>query len=139
MVAMEIAKREEQINYPYENTFEAGIMAENIYCRPDILNPICEDKWNIIEVKSSTSVKDVNIDDVSFQRFCCKKAGLKIGKCFLMYINNQYTKDGDIDPEQLFIIEDISDAVEERSAGVEERVLNLLEVISNKAYPEVTI
>ena len=47
--------------------FEAGILSNNVYSRIDILNPVNEDEWDIIEVKSSTSIKDVHIDDVAFQ------------------------------------------------------------------------
>lgn len=119
--------------------FEVGILMGKIYCRVDILNPVNEDEWDIIEIKSSTSVKDVHIDDVSFQEFCCEKAGLKIRTCKLGFINNQYVKNGEIDPEQLFILEDISDQVEEISETVEEQVINLFEVISNRTYPEVAI
>jgi hypothetical protein len=119
--------------------FEAGILSGRIYCRVDILNPVNEDEWNIIEIKSSTSIKDVHIDDVSFQKFCCEKAGLKIITCKLGFVNNQYVKNGDIDPEELFILEDISTQVEEISESLEERVFNLLDVISNRTCPEVTI
>ena len=119
--------------------FEAGILSGKIYSRVDILNPVNQDEWDIIEVKSSTSVNDVHIDDVSFQKYCCEKAGLKMRTCKLGYINNQYVKNGEIDPKELFILEDISTQVEEMSEGIEERVLNLLEVISDKTCPEVTI
>jgi len=119
--------------------FEVGILSGTIYSRVDILNPVNEDEWDIIEVKSSTSVKDVHINDVSFQRYCCEKAGLKIRDCKLAYINTQYVKNGEIDPEELFILEDISTQVEEVSEGIEERVFSLLEVVSNKICPEVTI
>jgi hypothetical protein len=119
--------------------FEAGIRSGRIYCRLDILNPINGDEWDIVEIKSSTSVKDEHIDDVSFQNFCCEKAALKIRDCKLGYINNQYVKNGKIEPRELFVLEDISDQVAEVSAGIEERVLELLEVISNRICPEVTI
>ena len=119
--------------------FEAGILSGNIYCRVDILNPVNEDEWDIIEIKSSTSVKDVHIDDLSFQKFCCEKAGLRIRNCKLGFINNQYVKNGEIDPQELFILVDISTQVEEVSENIEERVFNLLEVISNKTCPAVTI
>ena len=119
--------------------FEAGILSGKIYCRVDILNPVNEDEWDIIEMKSSTSVKDVHIDDVSFQRHCCEKAVLKIRTCKLGFINNQYVKNGEIDPKELFILEDISAQVEEISESIEERVFNLLEVISNETCPEVSI
>jgi hypothetical protein len=88
--------------------FEAGILAGEIYSRLDILNPVNEDEWDIIEIKSGTSVKDVYIDDVSFQKYCCDKAGLEIGTCKLGFINSQYVRAGEIDPHKLFILEDIS-------------------------------
>jgi hypothetical protein len=119
--------------------FEAGILSGRIYCRLDMLNPVNEDEWEIIEIKSGTSVKEVYIDDVSFQKYCCEQANLKIRKCKLGFINNQYVKNGEIDPKELFILEDISTHVEEVSGGIEERVFNLIDVISNKTCPEVTI
>jgi len=119
--------------------FEAGILSGRIYCRLDILNPVDEDEWDIIEIKSGTSVKEVYINDVSFQKFCCEKAGLRIRTCKLGFINRQYVKNGEIDPRELFILEDISTQVAEISEGMEERVSNLLEVISNRACPEMTI
>jgi hypothetical protein len=119
--------------------FEAGILSGNVYSRVDILNPANDDEWEIIEIKSSTSVKDVHIDDVSFQKHCCEKAGLKIRTCKLGYINSQYVKNGEIDPTKLFILEDISPQVEETSKGIEKRVFNLLDVISNTICPEVNI
>ena len=119
--------------------FEAGILSGKIYCRVDILNPVSEGEWDIIEIKSSTSVKDVHIDDVSFQKYCCEKAGLKIRTCKLGFINNQYVKDGAIDPKELLTLEDISTRVKEVSEGIEERVFDLLEVVSNETCPEISI
>ena len=119
--------------------FEAGILSGRIYCRLDILNPVNVDEWDIIEIKSGTSVKEVYIDDVSFQKFCCEKAGLKIRTCQLGFINNRYVKNGETNPKELFILEDISTEIEEQSESMEEQVSELLEVISNKACPEMTI
>jgi hypothetical protein len=119
--------------------FEAGILAGAIYSRLDILNPLGDDKWEIIEIKSGTSAKDVYVDDVSFQKHCCDKAGLEIGTCKLGLINNQYVRAGEIDPHKLFILEDISARVDELSEGIAERVLGLQKVISDKACPEASI
>jgi hypothetical protein len=119
--------------------FEAGILSGRVYCRLDILDPANEDEWDIIEIKSGTSVKEVYIDDVSFQKFCCEKAGLKIRTCQLGFINNQYVNNGEIDPRDLFTLEDISARVAEVSEGIEDRVSGLLRVISDKACPEASI
>ena len=119
--------------------FEAGIAAKGVYCRPDILNPVDSDYWDIIEVKSSTSVKDVNIQDVSFQKLCCERAGLKIRDCFLMYINSDYIRDGELEPDKLFIVENITPQVFEVSAGIEERVQGMQAILLQGNCPEVNI
>ena len=119
--------------------FEAGILAGSIYCRTDILNPVDDGGWDIIEVKSSTSVKDEHIHDVSFQKFCCEELGLKMRKCFLAYINNEYVKDGEIEPGQLFAIEDITAKVGEVSPGLQERIDAMFQVISAEQCPDILI
>ena len=101
-----------------ETLFEAGILAGKLYSRVDILSPTDEERWDIVEVKSSTSVKDVHINDVAFQRYCCNLSGLNIRKCHLVLINNQYVRDGEIDPEGLFKIHDVTEQVEEASVGI---------------------
>jgi len=76
--------------------FEAGIKSGNIYSRIDILVPSGNDEWDIIEVKSATGVKDLYLDEVSFEKYCCETSGLKINKCFVAYVNNAYVKHGEI-------------------------------------------
>ncbi len=49
--------------------FEAGFMKDNLFARADILNPVQNNKWDLIEIKSSTEVKDVHVFDVAFQLF----------------------------------------------------------------------
>ncbi len=119
--------------------FEAGILAESIYARADILNPVGEDEWDIIEVKSSTSVSDVHVHDVSFQKHCYEKSGLKIRQCFLTYINREYVRVGEIDPKGLFKTEDITTAVEEASVGIQTRIDDMFEMISAEECPDIAI
>jgi hypothetical protein len=119
--------------------FEAGVLSGRIYSRADILNPVNSDEWDIVEVKSSTSVKDVNLHDVSFQKLCWEDAGLKIRKCFLCYINNQYVRNGDIKPEEIFTVEDITDKVAIAKEGIRERVAQMLQVINSPTCPAVDI
>jgi len=119
--------------------FEAGALSGQVYSRADILNPVNDDEWDIIEVKSSTSVKEVNIHDVSFQKLCWENAGLKIRKCFLAFINNQYVKNGEIDPQGLFIIQDITDETAAASEGIKDRIDAMLAVIRSPICPEMAI
>jgi hypothetical protein len=119
--------------------FEAGVLSGQVYSRADILNPVNDDEWDIVEVKSSTSVKEVNIHDVSFQKLCWENAGLKIRKCFLACINNQYVRNDEIDPQGLFIIQDITDETAAASEGIRYRINDMLAVISSPRCPKVAI
>ncbi len=119
--------------------FEGGFMVDNLFARPDILNPVNDDEWDIIEVKSSTSVKEVNHHDVSFQKYCYEKAGLKIRKCFLMYINNQYVRQGEINYKELFAMQDITEEVDKLSSDIQERIDLLFKIIGSESCPNISI
>lgn len=123
--------------------FEAGFLvrinSDQIFARADILNPIDGGQWDIVEVKSSTRIRDIDIQDVSFQKFCYQKAGLNIRKCFLMYINNQYIRHGALDPKQLFNSDDITDKVNEVIDSVEEKLSRMFDIIKSTEYPDANI
>jgi hypothetical protein len=119
--------------------FEAGILAGKLYSRVDILSSADAEGWDIVEVKSSTSVKDIHINDVAFQRYCCNQSGLNIRNCCLALINNQYVRKGEIDPKGLFNIHDVTDQVEEASVGIQDRIDGILEVINQGTCPEMII
>ena len=119
--------------------FEAGVLSGQIYSRADIMNPVNEYEWDLIEVKSSTSVKEVNLHDVSFQKLCWEDSGVKIRRCFLACINNQYVKNGEIIPEQLFAIHDITEEVAVASIELEAKVAEMLDIIDSPACPVMDI
>ena len=75
----------------------------------DILQPAPRDAWDIIEVKSTTSLKDVHLEDLGFQVWILAMAGLEIRRCFLCYINPDFVRQGKIDPKKLFVLEDVTD------------------------------
>lgn len=119
--------------------FEASVSTGNVYSRADILVPVNTDSWDIVEVKSSTQLKEEYIPDVAFQKYCFEKAGINIRKCYLTCINNQYIKKGDIDPSRLFRNTDITAQVDEMLENIEKRVMEMVEVVSSKSPPEVRI
>ena len=122
--------------------FEPGFIYNskegNLFVRVDILFPVGKDEWDIIEVKSSTKVKKLNIHDVSFQKYVCENSGLKIRKCFLCHLNNKYIKKGEIEPKKLFEIEDICEEVDEKYIHVEDKIKELFKVMGLKECPKVT-
>jgi hypothetical protein len=89
------------------------------YSRIDILRKAKDiDSWDLIEVKSSTSVEDYHYDDVSFQYYVFNGAGFRINKCYLMHIDRAYIRRGEIDVNALFQLEDITEEVVSRQSEV---------------------
>ncbi len=119
--------------------FEPAFYVDSVYSRLDILSPIANGIWDIYEVKGSTTVKDENIDDVAFQRHCAIKGGLEIRNCYLVHVNNRYVKNGEIEPEKLFAIEDITDRVQAIAGGVEDKANEMFETIASTSYPDIGV
>jgi len=119
--------------------FEAGFVFKQAYALADILNPVAKDAWDLIEVKSSSSVKDEYFYDVAFQKYTYEGAGLKIRKCYLMYINNQYVRNGEIEPEKLFATEDVTKQADELIPEIEENIVDMFEAIRRKNEPRVKV
>ena len=119
--------------------FEAGILADNLYSRVDVLYPADDESWDIIEVKSSTSAKDVHIQDAAYQRYCCRKMGLSIRKCYIAVINNKYVKEGEIDPEGFFNLLDITEDALAISDDIPNQVEEMYEAIERETCPEMII
>ncbi|MEA2003932.1 MAG: DUF2779 domain-containing protein [archaeon] len=117
--------------------FEAGIMIDNFFIRADILKPT-EAGWNLYEIKSTTQVKPQHMPDLAFQKFVCRKAGLKIDRCFLIHLDNEYVKDGDIDSKCLVLQEDVTDKVN-RIDDIEYNAKLFHEIISQDKAPEPCI
>lgn len=133
-------KKSQELLKERKPLFEPAFSPEGlrIYSRADILEPIGKNEWNIVEVKSSTQVKDINISDVAFQKYCYEKSGLKINKCFLMHINNEYVRQGEIEINKLFTKEDITEKVEEEIKLVPSRIKEMFVIIDGEE-PNISI
>ena len=76
----------------------------------DILRRAEGDRFDLIEVKSSTSVKDVHIPDVAIQTHVVEGYGIPIRRAYLMRVDNSYIYEGgDHDLEGLFALDDVTD------------------------------
>ena len=89
--------------------FEGSFLNNKCFCMVDILTP-CNDGWELIEVKSSSSLKKVHIDDVSFQVFLLNSLGIKIIKKSVYFINTSYSLKHDLNLLDLFSKVNITDS-----------------------------
>jgi hypothetical protein len=120
--------------------FEAALTYKQCYARADILEPVGKDKWDLIEVKSSTDLKDVNYHDIGFQYYLYTGAGIKIDKCYLMCIDNTYIRKGEIEPDKLLKKIDITEEIKTiYSKTIEDNVAEMVKAITADTFIEIGI
>ncbi len=119
--------------------FESTLSANGGYARADILNPVDNEEWDLIEVKSTTSLKDIHIPDVAFQAWVFTEAGIKIRRCFLCHINNEFVRHGEIDPKEFFTLRDVTAEVSAYSSEIEKQISDMGKTIRAAKCPDVQI
>jgi hypothetical protein len=69
---------------------------------------------DIYEIKSAASIKEEHFDDVAFQRLVAEASGANVRRCFVITMNADYVRRGDIEPEKLFDITEVTGQIDER-------------------------
>ena len=121
--------------------FEAAAMTiDGAYSRIDIMRSKGRSgAWDLVEVKSATSVKDYHLDDMAFQRYTFETAGYDIESSILMHIDNTYVRSKTIDVLKLFCLTDCTDIVKARMSDVSDDFNRLKSVLVSSTEPEVAI
>ena len=118
--------------------YEAAFLYDDVRVKVDILERLDNGKWNIIEVKSSTSVKDEHVPDVAVQYYVLKGAGLHIERVFLMHLNNRYVYDGaQLDLEGLFISSDLTEHLLSYQPEIPSKLAELRDMLGAPMPPAI--
>jgi len=118
--------------------YEAGFFCDGVRVRADVLDRLENGKWNLIEVKSSTKVKEEHIPDVGIQYYVLRDAGVEIDRVFLMHLNNQYVYDGnELDLRNLFASSDLTDEAFRQKEEIPHRLAELNAILARDDPPEV--
>jgi len=108
---------------------EASFSYDGIFVKADILHK-GKGGWELYEVKSSTGFKDIYQPDISVQYYVLNGSGVAVNRAFLVYINNQYVRHGDIDPFELFSIVDVTGPVVEGQSVIIEEIERQKEMLT---------
>lgn len=117
----------------------AALSPDGAYARADILIRTPTGAWNLIEVKSSTSVKDYHLDDASVQYHIFTQAGYTIDQCVILHISNDYIRNGALDLGALFTQADITDLVHAQQTAIPSLIGSLGKLVSGNEEPQIAI
>jgi hypothetical protein len=117
---------------------EATFVHDNNFCKVDILRKTGK-FYDIIEVKSATSIKEEYYDDCAFQYYVVTSSGLPIKRIYVMYLNNNYIRQGPLDLKKLFCIDDCTDQVISMQNDLKNTIRLLKKTALAKVEPNIKI
>lgn len=103
--------------------FQRVFQTNSLYAKSDIV--VTDNTTGILdiyEIKSSGSVKPEHLDDVSFQKIVAERCGFTVGRCFVVTMNGEYVRHGEIDPEQLFLVTDVTEKIAGLTPTTEDQI-----------------
>jgi len=120
--------------------FEAGMAAGGALAYADVMLPDPQDgvvAWKMIEVKSSTSVKDYHRDDIAVQAHIAATAGVRLSSISLAHIDSSFVYPGNGDYQGLLKENNLTEEAISRGVEVKEWIDGAQAVAALTEEPEV--
>ncbi len=116
--------------------YEGSFSANGVFVRADIL--VRNGKaWDLYEVKATARTKPVHKPDVAIQWYVIGQH-LPLNRAYLVHLNTGYVRRGELDVLSLFTIDDVTEAVRDEHAAIEEN-LNRFELVLGGEEPDIPI
>jgi predicted RecB family nuclease len=118
--------------------FEAAFRHEGVVVRVDILERLPRNRWRLIEVKSTTGVKEYHVWDVAIQRHVVAGCGINVAASCLMRLDRDYVYDGrEYKLLKLFKIEDLTKEVDKLDGDLTKLLRMQWRVLKRDSPPEI--
>jgi hypothetical protein len=122
--------------------FEAGFAAAGAIAYADVMLPVRktgQHMWRMIEVKSSTSVKDYHHDDVAIQAFVARSAGVPLASISIAHIDSNWVYPGKGNYAVLLKENDLSQEAFSRHDEVERWVEDAQAIVAKSKEPDRSV
>ncbi|MDY0088564.1 MAG: DUF2779 domain-containing protein [Coriobacteriia bacterium] len=99
--------------------YEPAFRFDGVLVRVDILVPIRDGRWDLYEVKSSSTLKPEHITDAAVQTYVVEGAGLSVRRSCIVHLDTSYVWEGGAyDLARLFAVEDVTRDVRAFMPGI---------------------
>ena len=117
---------------------EASFNYNNNFCSVDLLVKK-GNKYEIYEVKGSTKLKDVFINDLTYQVYVLKQLGYNVTKSSVVTLNPDYIRKGDLELDKLFTINDLTSDVLKNLNSVASNIDEISEFMENGKESDIDL
>src|SRR6185295_15194240 len=118
--------------------FEATFRHDDVLVRVDVLARGTGGRWRLIEVKSTSGVREHHLPDVASQRHVLAGSGLSVESVAVMHVSRDYVyPGGPHDPARLFAIVDVTPQVDALTLDLPRLLAELRASLAAAAPPEI--
>jgi len=120
--------------------FEAAIRIEGALALADVMLPEPGEnglRWHMLEVKSSTGVKDYHREDLAVQTYIAATAGIDLASASLAHVDTSFVYPGGGDYRGLLKAVDLTEEVRAKADEVATWIAEAQEVAALKEEPEI--
>ncbi len=118
--------------------YEAAFTFDEVRIRADILERSKGKLWNLVEVKSGTSVKEENVYDVAVQYYVLTGIGLEVDRAGILHLNREYLYDGrELDLGGLFTFTDLRERIAEMQPEIASEIRDFRATLSQATPPPI--
>ena len=118
--------------------FEAAFEHERVLVRADVIERLPDGGWRLVEVKSTTRLKEVFLLDVAVQLRVLRGAGLDVREAAVLTLDRDYVYDGvRLDIHALFKLHPVFDEASALLDSVDTGVQEMLAMLSAPAAPDI--
>ena len=118
----------------FQGRFETG----EITCIVDVIDFKDEKILNLYEIKSTSSIKPYQEHDLAFQTIVLEESGYAVDRIFIIHVNSEYVRKGEIIPKELSKTVDVTAKIRKRIEATRENIKKALEVAEQKEMPNPT-
>ena len=120
--------------------FEAAFENGGVFVRVDILHRRRDNRWRLIEVKSTADLKEQHLDDVAIQHRVVSRCGLDLASSCLAHVNRNYVLDGgSIDVRRFFKIRNLTRRIERLLPKLTFQLRSALRVLAMPSPPDIPV
>ncbi len=133
------ATRELVANPKVPAIFEAVLEHQNVLVKVDVLHRRRDGRWRLIEVKSSTDIKEEHENDIGIQYRVLRRSGVDVASACLAHVHRGYVFDGqNIDAKRFFKIRNLTRRVEKLQHDLTFRLRAFFSLLNQPEAPDVS-
>lgn len=119
--------------------FEPAFQYKRVRCRIDVLQRLPEGGWRIIEVKSSTSLKDEYLDDIALQYWVLRGCNIDVRDACVLTLDKEYVRGRTLNVKKLFREHLVWEEVQEIVSTIGSEVDAMKHMLAETNPPDIAV